>query len=142
MPHLGSITAGCALTTLTATVLALSANAALAANAVTTAPVNVHANRTGTSTVIGTIQRAETIKATNCRNGWCAAGGGYVRTDNLRFSDAGTRSSSAKQGRYKSYDYNVPLALPPYGYSPSFWGFGGRRYYDKFGNYTKYGQQP
>jgi hypothetical protein len=40
------------------------------------------------------------------------------------------------------YDYNVPLALPPYGYSPSFWGYGGRRYYDKFGNYRKYGQQP
>ena len=41
-----------------------------------------------------------------------------------------------------SYDYNVPLALPPYGYSPSFWGYGGRRYYDRFGNYKKYGQEP
>ena len=40
-----------------------------------------------------------------------------------------------------SYDYDVPLALPPYGYSPSFWGYGGRRYYDRFGNYKKYGQQ-
>ena len=40
-----------------------------------------------------------------------------------------------------SYDYNVPLALPPYGYSPSLWGYGGRRYYDRFGNYKKYGQQ-
>ena len=40
------------------------------------------------------------------------------------------------------YDYNVPLALPPYGYSPSFWGYGGRRYYDRFGNYKKYGQEP
>jgi hypothetical protein len=47
----------------------------------------------------------------------------------------GTRDS-------ESYDYNVPLALPPYGYSPSFWGYGGRRYYDKFGNYRKYGQEP
>lgn len=41
-----------------------------------------------------------------------------------------------------AYDYNVPLALPPYGYSPSFWGYGGRRYYDRFGNYKKYGQEP
>ena len=41
-----------------------------------------------------------------------------------------------------SYDYNVPLALPPYGYAPSFWGYGGRRYYDRFGNYKKYGQEP
>ena len=39
-----------------------------------------------------------------------------------------------------SYDYNVLLALPPYGYSPSFWGYGGRRYYDRFGNYKKYGR--
>jgi hypothetical protein len=40
-----------------------------------------------------------------------------------------------------SYDYNVPLALPPYGYTPGFWGYGGKRHYDKFGNYRKY-QQP
>ena len=48
-------------------------------------------------------------------------------------------SSQRDQG---SYDYNVPLALPPNGYSPSFWGYGGRRYYDRFGNYKKYGQEP
>ena len=56
-------------------------------------------------------------------------------------------SSQRGQGTYDtrdpdSYDYNVPLALPPYGYSPSFWGYGGRRYYDRFGNYKKYGQEP
>jgi hypothetical protein len=33
------------------------------------------------------------------------------------------------------------LALPPYGYTPGFWGYGGKRHYDKFGNYRKY-QQP
>ena len=37
--------------------------------------------------------------------------------------------------------YNVPLALPPYGYTPGFWSFGGRRHYDQFGNYTKFGQR-
>lgn len=124
------------------TLLAMSSTAALAANAVAVAPANVHANRTGISAVIGTIQAAETIRATNCLNGWCAAAGGYVRSANLRFSRASQRGLRAKEQRYPSYNYNVPLALPPYGYSPSFWGYGGRRYYDKFGNYTKFGQQP
>ena len=37
-------------------------------------------------------------------------------------------SSLRGQGAYDkrdpdSYDYNVPLALSPYGYSPSFWGY-------------------
>jgi hypothetical protein len=133
--------APCKPAALTATLLALSGTAALAANAVTTAPVNVHANRTGTSTVIGTIQRSETIEATNFRNGWCAAAGGYVRSSKLRFARAGQHSRKLSR-EYEAYDCNVPLALPPYGYSPSFWGYGGRRYYDKFGNYTNYGQQP
>jgi len=52
-------------------------------------------------------------------------------------ADSEPRSSATRLN-----NYNVPLALPPYGYSPSFWGYGGRRYYDKFGNYTKFGQQP
>jgi hypothetical protein len=51
-------------------------------------------------------------------------------------ADDSRRGQAADGG----YDYNVPLALPPYGYSPSFWGYGGRRYYDKFGNYRKYGE--
>jgi hypothetical protein len=56
-------------------------------------------------------------------------------------ADSSQRGQSAYDKRDPdSYDYNVPLALPPYGYSPSFWGYGGRRYYDRFGNYQKYGQ--
>jgi hypothetical protein len=56
-------------------------------------------------------------------------------------ADSSRRGGSAYENRdSEGYDYNVPLALPPYGYSPSFWGYGGRRYYDKFGNYRKYGQ--
>ncbi len=55
-------------------------------------------------------------------------------------------AQSAERGRNTqaddwSYDYNVPLALPPYGYTPGFWGYGGKRYYDKFGNYRKF-QEP
>jgi uncharacterized protein YraI len=68
------------------TLLVMSSVAALAANAVAIEPANVHANRTGSSTVIGTIQAAEAVKAINCRNGWCAAAGGYVRSSKLRFA--------------------------------------------------------
>jgi hypothetical protein len=58
-------------------------------------------------------------------------------------AESGQRAGRAYDQRYsESYDYNVPLALPPYGYTPGFWGYGGRRYYDRFGNYRKYGQQP
>ena len=67
----------------------------------------------------------------------------------LAMASAAALADSSQRGRNaydkrnsESYDYNVPLALPPYGYSPSFWGYGGRRYYDKFGNYRKYGQEP
>lgn len=51
----------------------------------------------------------------------------------------GERDRNA-EGDDGSYDYNVPLALP-YGYTPGFWGYGGKRHYDKFGNYRKY-QEP
>jgi hypothetical protein len=62
---------------------------------------------------------------------------------NLHLAQSGQRAgSSYEQRNSDSYDYNVPLALPPYGYAPSFWGYGGRRYYDRFGNYKKYGQEP
>ena len=114
--------------------LATSGIAVSAVNAVVTGPANVHAARSSKSAVIGTIRAAETIKATKCRNGWCAAAGGYVRSAKLSFARAGK-----SERVYEGYDYNVPLALPPYGYTPGFWGYGGRRYYDKFGNYTKYG---
>ena len=55
-------------------------------------------------------------------------------------AQSGERTKSASGGDW-SYEYNVPMALPPYGYTPGFWGYGGRRYYEKFGNYRKY-QQP
>jgi hypothetical protein len=113
-----------------AMLLATSSAAVLAANAVATRPASIHAAPNEKSAVIGLIGVSQAITAKNCRKGWCAAAGGYVRGDHFRF------------GAYdQSYDYNVPLALPPYGYTPGFWAYGGRRYYDKFGNYAKYGQQ-
>jgi hypothetical protein len=103
---------------------------ALAANAVATRPASIHAAPTVTSKVIGLIGVSQLITAKNCRKGWCATAGGYVQSAYFRF------------GTYdETYDYNVPLALPPYGYTPGFWGYGGRRYYDQFGNYAKYGQR-
>ena len=52
----------------------------------------------------------------------------------VALADSSQRGKSAYAKRDSdSCDYNVPLALPPYGYSPSFWGYGGRRYYDRFG---------
>lgn len=61
-----------------------------------------------------------------------------MRASKLCFARAGQRGQKSAR-EYQSYDYNVPLALPPY---DSFWGYGGRHYYDKYGNYTKLGQQP
>lgn len=115
----------------TATLLVLSGGAVLAANAVVTAPAHVHASRSGNSQVIGTLRPKTAVNASNCRKGWCAASGGYVRSTALRFARADKRRGGA-------YDYNVPLAFPPYGYEPGFWGYGGKRYYDRYGNYTKY----
>lgn len=97
--------------------LATSGIAVSAVNAVVTGPANVHAARSSKSAVIGTIRAAETIKATKCRNGWCAAAGGYVRSGKLSFARAGK-----SERVYEGYDYNVPLALPPYGYTPGFLG--------------------
>jgi hypothetical protein len=115
----------------TATLLVLSGGAVLAASAVVTAPTNVHASPSGKAAVIGKLHPKSTVNATNCRKGWCTAAGGYVRSSVLRF----TRADKGVGG---AYDFNVPLAFPPYGYEPGFWGYGGKRYYDKFGNYTKY----
>jgi hypothetical protein len=127
-----------ALLMASATLLGLSSTVTLTANAVAAEPANIHANRTESSTVIGTLRAAARVQATDCRNGWCAAAGGYVRASKLRFARAGQRGQKSAR-EYQSYDYNVPLALPPY---DSFWGYGGRHYYDKYGNYTKFGQQP
>lgn len=68
----------------------------------------------------------------NCNKGWCKVSGGYVESSHLRFI-------RARKGYEDAYDYNVPLAVKPYGYTPGFWGYGGRRHYDRFGNCTKYG---
>lgn len=107
-------------------------SAAWGGNAIATRPASVHAAPTVKSKVIALVGREQVLSATNCRKGWCAAQGGYVQASYLRFT-----SAAADPG----YDYNVPLALPPYGYTPGFWGFGGRRHYDEFGNYTKFGQR-
>lgn len=111
--------------------LVLMGGVALAANAVVTASTNVHAARSVNSAVIGRLSPKSTVDARNCRKGWCATRGGYVRSSALRFA----RTDKSRGG---AYDYNVPLAFPPYGYTPGFWGYGGKRYYDKYGNYTKY----
>src|SRR5687768_4007282 len=56
-------------------------------------------------------------------------------------AEAGERGAKQTANDDWSYDYNVPLSLPPHGYTPGFWGYGGKRHYDKFGNYRKY-QEP
>lgn len=114
------------------TLLILPSAAALAANAIATRPMSIYAAPSTDAKVLGLIGKSQMIATKNCRKGWCTVQGGYVRSEALRFS-----RTTAEEG----YDYNVPLALPPYGYVPGFWGYGGRRYYDEFGNYAKYGQQ-
>ena len=99
-----------------------------AATAVAKRPASIHASPNTSAKVLGLIGVSQVVDAKTCKKGWCRVGKGYVRSSHLRFVSVP-----------KGYDYNVPLALPPYGYTPGFWGYGGRRYYDKFGNYSKYG---
>jgi hypothetical protein len=113
-----------------AILLILPFSAAMAANAVAIRPASIHATPDVKAKVIGLIGVSQLITARNCRKGWCSASGGYVQSSYFRFGSFD-----------ESYDYNVPLAFPPYGYTPGFWGYGGRRQYDKYGNYAKYGQQ-
>lgn len=106
---------------------------AAAASAVAKRPASIHASPNTNAKVLGLIGVSQVVDAKSCKKGWCkvSAGkvsGGYVQLSYLRFIQVP-----------KGYDYNVPLALRPYGYVPGFWGYGGRRYYDKHGNYTKYG---
>jgi hypothetical protein len=117
-----------------AALLVLSGAGAVAANAVATRPASIHAAPDIKAKVLGLIGVSQTIQATACKKGWCRAGGGYVQSSYLRFI-------AVREGYEDTYDYNVPLALPPYGYVPGFWGFGGRRYYDRNGNYAKYGER-
>jgi hypothetical protein len=105
---------------------------AFADNAIATRPMSVHAAPDLNAKVIALIGESQTISAKNCRKGWCTAQGGYVRSALLKFSAA-----AAQEG----YDYNVPLGPPNYGYTPGFWGYGGKRYYDRYGNYSKYGER-
>ena len=114
---------------ITVAVLLVLPSDAGAGNAIATRPASVHAAPNAKSKVIALIGRDQMLAARNCRKGWCAAQGGYVQSGYLRFSRAVADRS----------DDNIPLALP-HGYTPGFWGFGGRRHYDRFGNYTKYGQ--
>jgi len=104
--------------------------AANAANAVAKRPASIHATPNTNAKVLGLIGVSQVVDAKTCKKGWCRVGRGYVQSSYLRFMPVP-----------KGYDYNVPLALPPYGYTPGFWGYGGRRYYDRYGNYTKYGER-
>ena len=107
---------------------------AFAATAVATRPASIHATPNVDAKVLGLIGVSQTVNAKGCKKGWCQVAGGYVQTSYLRFI-------RVRKGYENAYDYNVPLAFPPYGYTPGFWGYGGRRYYDQFGNYAKYGQR-
>ena len=122
-----------ALAVLTATaVLVALPVAAMAATAVAKRPASIHASPNPNAKVLGLIGVSQVVKTKTCKKGWCSVAGGYVQTSYLRFI-------RVRKGYENAYDYNVPLALRPYGYVPGFWGYGGRRHYDKFGNYTKYG---
>lgn len=105
---------------------------AIAATAVATRPASIHASPNPKAKVLGLIGVSQVVDAKACKNGWCRVGAGYVRLSHLRFF-------RERQGYEDAYGGNAPLALPDYGYMPGFWGYGGRRYYDRFGNYTKYG---
>jgi len=107
---------------------------ALAATAVATRPASIHATPNVDAKVLGLIGVSQTVDAKDCKKGWCKVAGGYVQTSYLRFI-------RVRKGYENAYDYNVPLAFPPYGYTPGVWGYGGRRHYDRFGNYTKYGMR-
>ncbi len=108
--------------------------AANAATAVAKRPTSIYAAPNTDAKVLGLIGVSQVVDTKTCKNGWCRVGGGYVRSSYLRFIPV-------RKGYENGYDYNVPLALPPYGYVPGFWGYGGRRYYDRYGNYTKYGER-
>ena len=117
-----------------AVVLMILPGAAGAATAVATRPASIHAAPNPKAKVLGLIGVSQAVDAKDCKKGWCRVAGGYVQTSYLRFI-------RVRKGYENAYDYNVPLALRPYGYVPGFWGYGGRRHYDKYGNYTKYGMR-
>ena len=77
---------------------------------------------------------SQTVDAKGCKKGWCQVAGGYVQTSYLRF----IRVSQRREERLRLQRAARSPALRLY---PGFWGYGGRRYYDQFGNYAKYGQR-
>lgn len=105
---------------------------AIAATAAAKRPTSIYATPNTNAKVLGLIGISQVVNATACKKGWCRVGGGYVKTGHLRFFQE-------REGYENAYDYRAPLPPPNYGYTPGFWGYGARRYYDRFGNYTKYG---
>ncbi len=105
---------------------------ASAGTAVAKRPASIHASPNPNAKVLGLIGVSQVVEAKNCKHGWCSVRNGYVQVSYLRFI-------RVRKGYENAYEYNAPLALRPYGYVPGFWGYGGRRHYDKYGNYTKYG---
>ncbi len=103
-----------------------------AATAAAKRPTSIYATPNTNAKVLGLIGISQVVNATACKKGWCRVGGGYVKTSHLRFFQE-------RDGYENAYDYRAPLPPPNYGYTPGFWGYGARRYYDRFGNYTKYG---
>lgn len=117
---------------LCAAVVLLLPGDARAATAAAKRPTSIHAAPDTKTKVLGLIGVSQVVDATACKKGWCRVGAGYVKLSHLRFFHE-------REGYKDAYDYNAPLPPPNYGYSPGFWGFGGRRHYDRSGNYTKYG---
>ena len=107
-------------------------NEAIAVTAAAKRPTSIYAAPDATAKVLGLIGIAQVVDAKACKKGWCRVGGGYVKTSHLRFF-------REREGYQNAYDYNPPLFPPNYGYTPGFWGYGGKRHYDRYGNYTKYG---
>lgn len=105
---------------------------ATAASASAKRPASIYAAPNTKAKVLGLIGISQVVDAKTCKNGWCRVGPGYVRASSLRFF-------KEREGYESAYDYNAPLPPPNYGYTPGFWGFGGKRHYDRSGNYTKYG---
>ena len=105
---------------------------AIAATAAAKRPACIYAAPDTNAKVLGLIGVSQVVDAKACKKGWCRVGPGYVRASSLRFFQE-------REGYEKAYDYNAPLPPPKYGYTSGFWGFGGRRHYDRYGNYTKYG---
>jgi hypothetical protein len=121
-----------AMTAVSLAVLFSLPGQAVAATAFAKRPESIYAAPDTSAKVLGLIGISQVVDAKACNKGWCRVDPGYVRASSLRFFQE-------REGYEKAYEYNAPLPPPNYGYNPGFWGFGGRRHYDRSGNYTKYG---